>query len=85
MQIYNTAPNGLKTDIITLTEVPNADGSGMELKIEFQSFEFMDKKEVGQVSLIDGVVWFSGGTMSHIGMRLLSDWLTENIEKDEDE
>ena len=81
MQIYNTAPNGLKTDILTLTEVPNVDGSDIELKIEFQVFEFMDKEKVGHVSLIDGIVWFTGGTMTHTGMRLLSDWLVENIEK----
>lgn len=33
IELYRTAPNGMKTDIVYLLEVPNADFSGVEYRI----------------------------------------------------
>lgn len=80
MEIHNVAPNGEKTEIITLIEVPNADNSGIEYKIFFQEYSFFEKKEIGKVELINGTVRFSGGTMTYLGLKLLADWIEKNLE-----
>ena len=41
---------------------------------------FMDKEFIGTVSMIDGRVWFQGGMMSYIALKLLAEWLENNVE-----
>ena len=71
IQINNIAPNGMKEDIITLTQVPNADNSGVEYLIHFQQMDFLDIEEIGTVDLMTGTTYFNGGSMSFGGLKLL--------------
>lgn len=80
--LKNIAPNGIDCDIVTLTEVPMIDGSGIEHQVEYQDFDFLEKNLIGQVSLIDGQLDITDGKgyISVKGMKLLCNWIEENLE-----
>jgi len=87
-ELCNIAPNGMKTDIITLEEVPNCDNSGVEYKISYESHEgFGDKVVVGYCDLIMGNICFNSNSsevkylgVSHDAILLLCKWIDEHME-----
>jgi len=84
IRLFETAPNGMKTDIITLTQVPNADNSGTVHIVEYQGMEFEDKMKIGQVGLILGEVSFYDTKyrgVSYKALKLLARWIEDNYEE----
>ena len=87
VQLHDVAPNGLRTNIITLTEVPNADKSGVKYLIEYQEYDMEGKFKVGRCDLTLGGAWFQEYDKSHYsgvsykGLKLLAKWIEENLEK----
>ncbi len=79
-ELYDIAPNGMKVDMVRLEKVPNVDHSDYEYRISHRWYDGEEYEVVGQVSLIDGTVHFSGGQLSLPALRLLHDWLKENVE-----
>lgn len=86
--LYNVAPNGLKIDQVHLTEVPNADYSGVQYLIEYVE-DFGDNKRIsiGHCDLIMGNIWFDkvGDNAKTLGirytaMKLIIDWIENNLE-----
>jgi hypothetical protein len=80
IKLHNTAPNGMEIDIITLTEVPNADGSGIDWEITFKQMDFLDEELIGWCHPDDvrGVRFAGNSNLSSGGLKLLAKWLDEN-------
>lgn len=84
VELYNEAPNGLKTDHLVLTRVPNLDGSDYDYKVEY--VDFIDKKKmlVGTFDLILGNINFvetTGIGIPHGAMKLLSEWIEVKMQE----
>jgi hypothetical protein len=68
-EIFTRNPNGTKRDIIYITPVPNADGSGLDYQIDYQKFN-TDHPEItegttpifrlGKCCIVLGNLWFEG-------------------------
>jgi hypothetical protein len=80
IKLHNTAPNGMEIDIITLTEVPNPDNSGVEWEITFKQMDFVDEELIGWYDTNDvrGVRFAGNSYLSLGGLKLLAKWLDEN-------
>ncbi|CCH01948.1 hypothetical protein FAES_3942 [Fibrella aestuarina BUZ 2] len=83
LELFETAPNGTRTDIVYLTKVPSVDGSDFEYLVEFEELEGVtERMEIGRVGLIDGKLWLSNdhAQITYKGMLLLSTWIEEHLE-----
>lgn len=85
-RICNKAPNGIDIDIFQIMQVPNADNSRVEYAVDYQSFDFMKRFLIGNVSLVTGNISFvhtnDGLGVSCEGLKLLADWIEKNKEPD---
>ena len=87
--LYNIAPNGLKIDQVWITEVPNADYSGVDYLIEYVEDFGADKKiPIGHCDLISGNIWFDNvgndaktTGLNHKAMKLIVEWIEKNVEQ----
>ncbi|WP_422354344.1 hypothetical protein [Roseivirga pacifica] len=91
-ELFNIAPNGMKTDIVYIKEVPNIDNSGVEYELSYCDYEYSGKPQrFGHCELIMGNIMFddidSGAKtlgVSNEAIKLLSKWIDEHIEEDYD-
>lgn len=88
-ELHNIAPNGLKTDIIKIVEVPNIDNSGVEYELSYNENEGYGKPFFfGHCDLISGKIRFDKIDkdakifgVDYSAMRLLVNWIEENLEE----
>lgn len=83
IELFNTAPNGMKTDRIILTEMSNGDGSGIDYKIEYIDFIGEERILVGTCDLTLGNIQFVESKslgIPHSAIRLLIEWIDSNLE-----
>ena len=80
IKLHNTAPNGMEIDIITLTEVPNADNSAVEWEIKFKQLDILNEELIGWWNPDDvlGVRFAGDSYLSSGGLKLLAKWIDEN-------
>ncbi len=83
INLFTETISGLKINHISLTRVPNIDGSDFDYKIEY--IDTIDNKStfIGTCDLILGYVNFRetvGIGIPHGALRLLSDWIDANRE-----
>lgn len=72
-------PNGLRTDVLTLSLVPNPDNSGLEYQIEYQDMSISDKEFVGRVGDGGAVRFMAYSSISHVALRNLANWIENNL------
>jgi hypothetical protein len=83
IELYTEAVNGLKTDHLILTKIPNLDGSGFDYRIEYIDFVDNERMLVGTTDLDLGNINFvkTGRVGVPFGaMKLLSEWIKTNLE-----
>ncbi|WP_314057965.1 hypothetical protein [Empedobacter brevis] len=87
--LYQTAPNGVKVDMIKIVEISNIDNSGVEYELFFQENEYNNKYEkFGYCDLIMGYIRFDNVShnskylgISNEALTLLNNWIRENQEQ----
>lgn len=84
IELFNIAPNGMKTEYLILTKFLNIDGSDFDYKVEYiDTFEENHTTLVGTFSLNLGYIVFAetkGIGIPAGAIKLLTQWIEDNLE-----
>lgn len=89
IELYNIAPNGLKIDMIMLSEIPNVDKSGFDYEIVYKDCEdYGSPIRFGKCDLILGNIRFDYVDkegkylgVNYKAINLLTKWIEMNLEE----